>query len=222
MPRRRYGQTCSVARALDELGERWTLLIVRDLLVAPRRYSDLLEGLPGLGTNLLADRLRRMQQEGIVERTVLRTEPAGHGYRLTAKGRALEPVILALARWALAWGRDAQPEALDRPDWTVVALRATFRPVEAAGVHETYQFRIGDTCFHARVDDGRVRTALGEADAPDLVFDCDPETFRALTRGSLTLEGARAGGQLAVEGSDEALGRLARIFAPPRAEAQLT
>src|SRR5216683_3461271 len=97
--KRSYDQWCAVARSLDIVGERWTMLIVRDLLVGPKRYKDILAGLPGIGTNLLAQRLRELEAQGLVERVVL-PQPAGTTvYRLTATGAALEPVVHALGRW---------------------------------------------------------------------------------------------------------------------------
>src|SRR2546427_12402137 len=97
--KRSYDQWCAVARSLDVVGERWTLLIVRDLLVGPKRYKDLLIGLPGIGTNLLADRLRELEGAGILRRTVLPPPAGSTVYELTSSGQALEPVILALGRW---------------------------------------------------------------------------------------------------------------------------
>src|SRR5438270_8716701 len=98
-PKRSYDQYCAVARGLDVIGDRWTLLLVRDLLLGPKRYKDLLEGLPGIGTNLLAARLKELEAAGIVRRGVL-PPPAGSSvYELTDKGQALEPAILALGRW---------------------------------------------------------------------------------------------------------------------------
>src|SRR3954447_24985256 len=101
MAKRSYDQYCPAARALDVLGERWTLLVVRDLLVGPRRYTDLLEGLPGIGPNVLADRLRHLQDVGIVRRTTLPRPAASTVYELTELGQALRPVVQELTRWGL-------------------------------------------------------------------------------------------------------------------------
>jgi len=124
MPRRSYDQYCGLARALDVLGERWTLLIVRNLVLGPQRYSDLLRGLPGITTNLLAKRLQEMEAAGLVERG--RTSDAA-AYRLTAAGRDLEPAIHALARWG--WRRMGKPTSRDRRsiEWLLVALRRRYR-----------------------------------------------------------------------------------------------
>jgi DNA-binding HxlR family transcriptional regulator len=124
MARRSYDQYCGLARALDVLGERWTLLIVRNLLLGPQRYSELLRGLPGMTTNLLAKRLQEMEREGLIDRG-----GAGDGtaYQLTPAGRALEPAIHALGRWG--WQRIGRPTARDRRsiEWLLVALRRRYR-----------------------------------------------------------------------------------------------
>jgi DNA-binding HxlR family transcriptional regulator len=131
--RRSYDQYCAMARALDVIGDRWTLLLVRDLLVGPKRYGDLLEGLPGIGTNLLAARLRELEAAGIVERRVL-PPPAGSAvYELTEAGQALEPVAFALGRWGTRFL--GSPRANDRllPTPFFLGMRARFSPPPAAG-----------------------------------------------------------------------------------------
>jgi DNA-binding HxlR family transcriptional regulator len=125
MPRRSYDQYCGLARALDALGERWTLLIVRNLLLGPQRYSELLRGLPGITTNLLAKRLQEMEAGGLIERGDGASDAAA--YRLTPSGRDLEPAIHALGRWG--WRRLGKPTRRDRRsiEWLLVALRRRYR-----------------------------------------------------------------------------------------------
>ena len=125
MPRRSYHQYCGLARALDVVGERWTLLVIRNLLLGPQRYSELLRGLPGITTNLLAKRLQEMEAMGLIERVTGAGEAAA--YRLTDEGRALEPAIHALGRWG--WQRIGTPSARDRRsvEWLLVALRRRYR-----------------------------------------------------------------------------------------------
>ena len=124
MERRSYQQFCGVAKALDLVGERWTLLLVRNLLLGPQRYGELLSGLPGITTNLLAKRLKDMEAAGLVERI---GAGAGRSYRLTSDGRALEPAIHALGAWG--WQRMSQPAAKERRslEWLLVALRRRYR-----------------------------------------------------------------------------------------------
>jgi len=162
MPRRSYDQYCGLARALDVLGERWTLLIVRNLLLGPQRYSDLLRGLPGITTNLLAKRLQEMESEGLVEHGEATSDAAA--YRLTAIGRDLEPAIHALGRWG--WRRMGKPTSRDRRsiEWLLVALRRRYcgdatlsAELEADGAF--YHMVLRGTC--AEIGRGRVP-------APDL------------------------------------------------------
>ena len=125
---KKYHQCCGVARALDRVGQRWTLLLVRDLLLGPRRFTDLARAHPGLTPNLLSDRLRHLEEEGIVVRDVLPPPAASRVYRLSARGQALEPVLLALA----AWGGEtmtAGPRPEEHVDlrWGLLALKRQFR-----------------------------------------------------------------------------------------------
>src|SRR5215217_7201539 len=117
MSRRSYRQYCAMARALDVLGERWTLLIVRELLTGPKRFKDLLGGLPGIGTNLLAGRLKELEGEGLLRRTTL-PPPAGSAvYELTGRGRDLEPVLMGLARWGVDLLGEPRPGEAFKPAW---------------------------------------------------------------------------------------------------------
>lgn len=144
MKRRSYNQYCGVARALDVLGERWTLLIVRDLLLGPMRYSDLLRGLTGITTNLLAKRLRELEEAGLVERIRGATSD-GHAYRLTPMGAALEPAVQALAQWG--WEAAGSPPGRHerrRFEWLLFALRGCYRgsaPLRAELVVEDVPYR---------------------------------------------------------------------------------
>src|SRR5581483_6905736 len=150
--RRSYNQYCSVARALDVVGERWTLLIVRDLLLGPRRYKDLLESLPGIGTNLLADRLKELEHEGIVRRTVLPPPAGSTVYELTETGQELEPVIAAMGRWGARFL--GAPRSADRFPTSAyfVALRVLFQPEAAAGRNESYALWLEGHVYEVRVE----------------------------------------------------------------------
>ena len=210
MPTRNYGQACSVARFLDHLGSRWTLLLVRDLLVGPRRFKDLLASAPSMGPNLLTDRLRQLQEQGIVRK--LDAEPAG-SYVLTEKGRSLEPVILTMARWGL---NHLQPDPANRgtsrPDLLVVALRAAFNPARAAGFKETYAFHVDDVRFYASIDDGEIETALGDAADAAFVMTTDSPTFDLLGSGELDIELALKKKLVNVAGDKKAFARFLDIF----------
>src|SRR2546427_5070822 len=173
MAKRGYNQFCPLARSLDILGERWTLLIVRNLLLGPQRYKDLLEGLPGIGTNLLARRLKDLEKHGIVRRRRLPPPAGSTVYEFTELGKALEPAVIELSRWGL-WTL-GQPRArhVFRPAWGMLAMRILFRREAARGVRETYQWKIDDEVFHVRIDDGAADLRQGPAPHPDLVFTCD-------------------------------------------------
>jgi DNA-binding HxlR family transcriptional regulator/putative sterol carrier protein len=210
--RRSYRQYCARARALDVLGERWTLLIVRELLTGPKRFKDLLEGLPGIGTNLLAGRLKELEGEGVLRRTTL-PPPAGSAvYELTGRGRDLEPVLMGLARWGVDLLGQPRPGEAFKPAWAVQAMKATFRPEAARWVRETYEFRVGEDVFHVRVDDGVSEPEYGPAWEPDLILRTDPDTFLALVSGRIEASDAIEVGRLEVEGDAEALARAGEIF----------
>jgi DNA-binding HxlR family transcriptional regulator/putative sterol carrier protein len=212
MSRRTYGQYCAMARALDVLGERWTLLIVRELLTGPKRFKDLLEGLPGIGTNLLAARLKDLEGEGVLRRTTL-PPPAGSAvYQLTERGRDLEPVLMGLARWGVDLLGEPRPGEAFKPAWAVQAMKATFRPEVARWVRETYEFRVGEDVFHVRVDDGVSEPEYGPAWEPDLILRTDPDTFLALVSGRTEASDAIEAGRLDIEGDAEALARVGEIF----------
>jgi DNA-binding HxlR family transcriptional regulator/putative sterol carrier protein len=210
--RRSYRQYCAMARALDVLGERWTLLIVRELLTGPKRFKDLLEGLPGIGTNLLAGRLKELEGEGLLRRTTL-PPPAGSAvYELTGRGRDLEPVLMGLARWGVDLLGEPRPGEAFKPAWAVQAMKATFRPEVARWVRETYEFRVGEDVFHVRVDDGVSEPEYGPAWEPDLILRTDPDTFLALVSGRTEASDAIEAGRLDIEGDAEALARVGEIF----------
>jgi DNA-binding HxlR family transcriptional regulator/putative sterol carrier protein len=212
MRKRSYNQYCAVARGLDVVGERWTLLVVRELLTGPKRFKDLLDGLPGIGTNLLAKRLRDLEGHGIVWRTTL-PPPAGSAvYELTDRGRSLESVTMALSQWGMELLGAPREEDYFRPGWLVLAMKSSFRPEEASGLRETYEFRIEGEVFHVRVDDGRCEARQGPASDPDLVVSADTETFLAVATGRIEPADATEAGALRVEGDRETLVRCARIF----------
>lgn len=215
VPERTYGQFCTVARTLDRLGDRWTLLLVRELLIGPKRFKDLEEGLPGVAPNLLSKRLKQLEEDGILRHTRLPPPADVPVYELTDAGRDLEEVVLSMARWGLRHLPPAEGDVLKRPEWMLLSLRARFRPERAQGVRETYEFRIDGEIYHARVDDGSLSTVRGPAEEPDLVFTCDGEALFELASGVLDLETAVGQGRIVLDGDREAAFRMARIFAGP-------
>jgi len=181
MSARTYGQNCGVARALDVLGERWTLLIVRELSLGSRRYRDLLDALGGIGTNLLAARLKALEAQGLVRRTTL-APPAGvAAYELTPDGEALEPVLEEMGLWG--YGRIPREENEDRfrAAWVALTMRAVLAREGGDVPDGLYAFAVGDERFWVRVAGGRASVRLGAAPyPPDLTVSCDLPTFLRL------------------------------------------
>src|SRR5947209_15004076 len=177
---RSYDQYCAIARGLDVIGDRWTLLLVRDLLLGPKRYKDLLSGLPGIGTNLLADRLKELEAAGLIERTVLPPPAGSTVYQLTETGQALEPVMVSLGRWGARFLGPPKKTDVMVPRAYFVAMRGVFNPEAAAGVAQTYEVRVDDLVFEVRVGDGRLSTREGQASNPDVVMTMDVETLNDL------------------------------------------
>lgn len=210
MAARNYGQYCGVVTALELVGERWALLIVRDLLVGPRRYTDLKQGLPRIPTNILSTRLKELQQGGVVRRL-----PMTHGlaYALTDYGRELEDVILALGRWGFpSMGEPAEDDIVTKDSLTI-AFRAAFQTDAAAGLPATtYAAHIGDIVLTLHVKDGRLAVEAGAASAADLVFAAD-HGIRKVISGELSPTSAISDGVVRVLHGDPALlKRFARTF----------
>src|SRR5438128_4063338 len=176
-PRRSYDQYCAVARGLDVIGDRWTLLLVRDLLLGPKRYKDLLSGLPGIGTNLLADRLKELEAAGLIERTVLPPPAGSTVYQLTETGQALEPVMVSLGRWGARFLGAPKKSDIMVPRAYFVAMRGVFNPEAAAGLNEPYEGRIADLVFEVRVADRPLPTSEGQPSNPDVILPMDVETL---------------------------------------------
>ena len=210
---KRYHQYCPVAHALDLIGDRWALLIVRELMLGQRRYTDLADALPGIGTNILAGRLRHLEGAGVVRRTKLPPPAAVTVYELTADGRALDDVLRSLAHWG---GRTmGSPEVGDC--WSMYAVHMRFRP--EAAVDGTYEVRFaGGDVMSIEVRDGELNTMLGEATAPTLVVEAEPGSLHALIEGLEAPESVLAGdGMKLLAGSVEDLAAFARMFAPGEA-----
>jgi DNA-binding HxlR family transcriptional regulator len=181
-----YDQYCPVCHALGLVGERWALLVVRELLRGPKRYTDLLEGLPGIGTNILAARLRELEQGGILRKRKLPPPAASTVYELTEYGQELEEALYALARWgARTLGPPGGGDEL-YPDWGLNAFAALLDPEAARGVTETYVLRVGDDVYTARLDNGRLAVEVGAAEEPDLDAAMGMETFYGLASGQLS------------------------------------
>jgi DNA-binding HxlR family transcriptional regulator/putative sterol carrier protein len=218
MGKRTYGQFESLARALDLVGERWTLLLIRELMLGPRRYKDLLDGLPGIGTNLLAKRLQDLEAAGLVRKRQMPPPSGAVVYELTDRGIKLEPALLELARWGMETMDSPAAEDVLRPGWGVLAMRSTFNAQAAAGVREIYEFRIDDDTFQLKVEDGTLQTYQGAVGQPDLVISTDVETLMAMGARQISPAEAAAQGKAVIQGSEEAGLRCVEIFGFPRPE----
>jgi DNA-binding HxlR family transcriptional regulator len=214
-PRRRgYGQYCAVAGALDVVGERWTLLIVRDLFLGPKRYTDLRAGLPGIATDLLTARLRTLEGAGLVQRRTLPKPAPATVYELTDRGRLLGPALAALARVGLAFLGEPGDDTHMPPERLVLALRAAFDPGAAAPGHRaTYQLHLDDETFFLSVDGADIDVARGTAPEADLILRTDPITLTRLLRATTTPDVSLADGTLQLEGRRGALDDFFAAFA---------
>jgi DNA-binding HxlR family transcriptional regulator/putative sterol carrier protein len=215
MVARTYGQFCGIARALELVGERWALLIIRDLLVGPRRFTDLRQGLPRIPTNVLSERLKELEQAGVVQRRVLPRPAASVVYELTEYGRLLEDPLMRLGMWGAQSLGEARPDEIVTSDSLVMALRSTFRPEAAADLSASYELRLGPVTVHARVDHGTVTVAEGPLEDADLAIDAGP-AIKDLMNGTLSPAAALAGGSLGIRGDPELLARFAETFRIPQ------
>lgn len=214
MSKRAYGQYCGLVRALELIGERWALLIVRDLLVGPRRFTDLRQGLPRIPSNVLAARLKELEAAGVVERRVLPRPKAGVVYDLTEYGRELEDAVIRLGRWGAKSLGEPRPEEIVTADSMVMAFRSTFRP-EGAEAYEgemRYELRLGPVVVHVRVKDGVLaEVAEGALPDADLVIETGP-AIKALMAGEVMPKEAVENGSVRLSGDPELLSRFAEMF----------
>ena len=212
MSKRSYNQYCAVARAMDIVGERWTLLIVRELFTGPKRFKDLLEGLPGIGTNLLAARLKDLEGYGVVRRATLPPPAASRVYELTELGRSLEAVVMGLARWGLEFLGASREEDDRQPAWAMVALRSVLKPEATEETRESYEFLVDDEVFHVWVAAGETEVRQGSAAEPALVVRSDTRTLLAVAAGRIEPAEAVASGEIWMEGDRDARERCMKML----------
>ncbi|MEU1161364.1 helix-turn-helix domain-containing protein [Streptomyces sp. NPDC005921] len=195
-PRRSYDQYCSAARALDVVGDRWALLIVRELLAGPRRYTDLHADLPGVSTDVLASRLKELERDGITARRRLPPPGAVYVYELTARGQELLPVLQALGKWGEAELGERRPTDAVRAHWFALPL---LRALDGEGLVEV-RLGEGDFHLHVGVEDGPVYGDGPAPREPDARLALDAWTGTALARGELRLLDAVRDGRVTVTG----------------------
>ncbi|MFC8126859.1 winged helix-turn-helix transcriptional regulator [Streptomyces sp. NPDC057302] len=209
---RSYDQSCPAARALDVVGGRWSLLIVRELLLGPRRYTDLVAGLPGIGPNVLAERLRALREAGVLSQTKLPPPAPSAVYELTELGASMRPLVDELTRWGMRLPTSPRPGDTFRLSWVLGCLRASFRPEQAGGVRETYEIRVNGDAFHLRVDDGVLDIRNGSAADPACVITTDLRTFMAVGARLVDIQDAVARGLAELEGELPAAVRAIAIL----------
>jgi DNA-binding HxlR family transcriptional regulator len=212
--RRSYGDGCSSAHALDLVGDRWALLIVRDLLLGPKRFTDLQAGLPHGSPNVLTQRLRDLEAAGVVRRRRLPAPASSNVYELTEWGAELEPIVLGLQRWGA--GSPSLPD--DVPvgcDAAMLALKNGFDPAAAAGLRVTAEVRFPTGTFRVAVDDGTIDIRRGAADDAELTLETDPPTLEYVAFGLRSVRDAERRGALTIHGDRAQAERLLALFVVP-------
>jgi DNA-binding HxlR family transcriptional regulator len=210
MSMRSYGDLCGVARALDVVGERWALLIVRELLLGPKRFSDLHAGLPGASPNVVSQRLRELTDSGVVARTDLGAPAHVHVYELTPWGRELEPVLLLLGRWG---AQTALPSCGElSTDSMMMSIKAMFDPTQDTDLCGAYEVCIDADAFALQVEAGGIDIRRGAQERPDARLTTDANTLRAIFAHSQSIDDALQSGKIAVEGDQDATKRLIRLI----------
>jgi DNA-binding HxlR family transcriptional regulator len=212
MKNRSYNQFCALAYALDVVGERWTLLIIRELLAGPRRFTDLMDGLPDISTNLLSERLKTLEQQRILCRRILPPPAASTVYQLTPLGKALETAVLELGKWGSQFlPPSLEGVALPSPGAMTLAIKAFFHPEQAQGVNESYELHLGQEVLQVQIEDGTLDVQQGQTHNADAVFHTEMPIFLGLFAGQIQPDEAIAGGLIRIEGDSDALRRFLRL-----------
>lgn len=214
---RTYDDPCGVARALDLIGDRWALLVVRELLLGPKRFSELRRGLPGAGQSMLTHRLIELERAGVLRRRPLGPPASTQGYELTDRGLELEPVLLALGGWGSRTPVDTTAEL--SVDALALAMRTTFDAASAGTLAVRCELRLDGDVLLAEVDDGTFALTRGATRAPDAVIETGAAAFRGLIFGGEALVAAERAGLVTVRGDRELAGRLLGVFPRPGAQA---
>ncbi|QDQ95383.1 helix-turn-helix transcriptional regulator [Rhodococcus sp. WB9] len=214
MNSRTYGQNCGLARALDLLGERWTLLIMRDLGMGPRRYKDLAAGLPGIGTNLLASRLKSLEEAGVIERIVLPPPVSVPAYALTGAGEELRPMLGQLAAWGLRHGAGFDDADMTRAEWIIQGMFARADPDAVARFGGVVQFDVGEeSAWIGPSSNGVVLRPGAAPTTPKVRLATDLSTLLSVVNEETTVADAMASGVLVVDATAADLDEFLRVYA---------
>ena len=214
MSSRTYHQSCSLALALDQIGERWTWLILRGLLTGPKRFGELQDQLPGIGTNLLASRLKLLCEQNIARKSGKGRQSA---YELTDIGEQLRPITHELIRWGRHFWPDSQQEPVDtklssRPEWDMLAIEAAFNEDRGSDVNATLQFTLSGFTFHLVIKNGKCRAVTGPSVSPDVSITSDSATLMAISRQETSISREEEKVRLKIEGDRSAFNLLFEVF----------
>lgn len=216
MKDRSYNQYCGLAYALDIVGERWTLLIIRELMAGPRRFKDLLAGLPDISTNLLAERLKHLEQQGLLCRRTLPPPAGSTVYELTPVGKMLEKTLLELGKWGSQFVPSSPEGAALLPIGSyALTLKTFFRPELAQGIRETYELHVGNEVLQVQINEGKIDVRQGESLKPDVVLWTNIALYLGLLQRQVQPEEAVAKGLIRVEGDPAALNRFLDLCGLP-------
>jgi len=215
MPKKRsYSDPCGVARALDLVGERWALLVIRDLLLGPKRFTDLRASLPHIGPDVLSQRLRELEEAGLVLRDTLAPPAASRVYRLTPRGAALEPVVLELGRWGSQAPFPSAHGELSA-DSLALALKTTFSPAAADSLALKVALDVDEQQFAIRVADGQLALARGTTEHPDLTIAADSAALTRVLWHGRPLDDALRAEEIIIGGRRRDALRFLRVFVIP-------
>ncbi|WP_432037095.1 winged helix-turn-helix transcriptional regulator [Streptomyces cucumeris] len=213
MATREYGQFCGLARAMEVVGERWAVLIVRNLLSGPQRYTDLRRGLPAIPTNVLSTRLKQLEEAGLATRRALPHPERAVVYVLTDLGRDLEPALIALGRWGTRTMTEPRPGEAITAESVAMSFRTAYRPEAAQGATAGFEVRMGEIAICLQITNGELAVGIGTHPAPDLVIERQfGHPVRELMSGSKTPDDVLADGSVRVEGDPALLSRFAEMF----------
>ncbi|GHG02028.1 MULTISPECIES: winged helix-turn-helix transcriptional regulator [Amycolatopsis] len=217
---RTYGQFCGLARALEIIGERWSMLVIRDLILGPKRFTDLQRGLPRIPASILSSRLNELEQGGVVRRRVLPQLDAGLVYELTEYGSELDHILLDLGLWGARSLGYPKGDDVFTTDAAILSLYTTFQEEAARGVHVAYVLRHSDSLIiHAMIDDGTLKVSSGDHPSADIVIEPQGPVLIDLVNGNLTAAEAMASGRVKIEGAFAHLELFTKLFRiPPKPE----
>jgi DNA-binding HxlR family transcriptional regulator len=217
MNTRTYGQFCGLARALEMIGERWSLLVIRDLVLGPKRFTELQRGLPRIPSSILSSRLNELERSGVVRRRVLPELDAAVAYELTEYGGELDQIVLQLGLWGARSLDERSAQGVFTLDSAILSLYTTFRPDEARGVQVAYELRYGDMVVHALVDNGALKVGEGPYADADIAIAPQGQVMLKLLKGELSATEAVGHGDIHIEGPAEHLHTFTRMFHVPAA-----